>query len=221
MTPWSVLWYLLCLLYWRIILYILPAKILNYKWLVILTSIIISLLAGFLPLGRVLSIQRALAFFPYFIIGYYMQEKNLFLEKKYKPLSFFVLLLTILIPIYLSDYVGLGVTMRASYYGNFNALIKRAFVFIVSIPMCVAFINVCPYNSWMARQGRFSLQYLIFHAILVVCILDCAMVMYHLPNSPLACVFYSLGTIGVLIAFMKLPFVVYLTNPSMLYYCRK
>lgn len=66
LTPWWVLWYLLSLIYWRLIIQLLPTKILNNAGIVIFASFCISLIAGFLPFNRFLSIQRTLSFMPFF-----------------------------------------------------------------------------------------------------------------------------------------------------------
>lgn len=57
LTPWWALQYLLSLIYWRLMLQIIPNKYLDNKKLIII--------AGFLPLGRVLSFQRLLSFMPF------------------------------------------------------------------------------------------------------------------------------------------------------------
>ena len=92
LTPWYVLWYLLSLIYWRLLIQIIPDRILNNTKLILIVAFCISILAGFLPFGRFLSIQRTLSFMPFFFLGYYMRGKNIYLPKKYKPLSFLFLI---------------------------------------------------------------------------------------------------------------------------------
>lgn len=69
-TPWWVLWYLLSLIYWRLILQLIPDNILKHAKLVLLVTLCVSILAGFLPFNRFLSLQRTLAFMPFFFLGY-------------------------------------------------------------------------------------------------------------------------------------------------------
>lgn len=66
-TPWWVLWYLLSLIYWRIMLQILPNKILSNTKLFITLAFLVSLFAGFIPVNRFLSLQRTFAFMPFFL----------------------------------------------------------------------------------------------------------------------------------------------------------
>ena len=83
LTPWWILWYLLSLLYWRIILQLLPDKVLSNSKLVMVCAFVISLLAGFLPLNRFLSLQRTLSFMPFFFLGYYWVKAIFILTKSY------------------------------------------------------------------------------------------------------------------------------------------
>ena len=84
LTPWWVSWYLLSLIFWRIILQIVPSKILKNTKFVIITVFVIGIIAGFLPFGRILSIQRTLSFLPFFFMGYYMRGKKIYFSSKCK-----------------------------------------------------------------------------------------------------------------------------------------
>jgi len=84
LTPWFMLWYLLSLIYWRLMLQMIPDKILKHTKLVLITTFCIGILAGFLPFDKFLSLQRTLALMPLFFLGYYMKGKNLYLPDKYK-----------------------------------------------------------------------------------------------------------------------------------------
>lgn len=67
--PSFALWYLLCLFYWRMSVAILPQKI--SRKIAVLFSLMLSLLAGFVPVGGELGFQRFFSFLPYFSIGYF------------------------------------------------------------------------------------------------------------------------------------------------------
>ncbi len=69
-TP-SYLWYLLTLVYYRLMVYFMPEGFVIYKKRVLVISFIISLASGFVPVGYTLSIQRTLALLPFFVMGYY------------------------------------------------------------------------------------------------------------------------------------------------------
>ena len=85
-TPCWVLWYLLSLIYWRLMLQIMPERVLNKPKYILSVVLCISVFAGFFPLNDILSIHKTLSFMPFYFLGYFMRGKNLFLPRKYKPL---------------------------------------------------------------------------------------------------------------------------------------
>ena len=165
LTPWFLLWYLLSLIYWRIMLQIIPDKILKHKKLILISAFCISILAGFLPFNRVLSLQRTLALMPFFFLGYYMKGKNLYLPDKYKPFcAVFLIVIFALLSFYPHRIDNL---LNAFPYKNIYGAAIRMIAFAVAIPMSIAFINVCYYTPWIARQGRLTMQYYLYHALII------------------------------------------------------
>ena len=165
LTPWFLLWYLLSLIYWRIMLQIIPDKILKHKKLILISAFCISILAGFLPFNRVLSLQRTLALMPFFFLGYYMKGKNLYLPDKYKSFcAVFLIVIFALLSFYPHRIDNL---LNAFPYKNIYGAAIRMIGFAVAIPMSIAFINVCYYTPWIARQGRLTMQYYLYHALII------------------------------------------------------
>lgn len=186
-TPWYALWYLLSLFYWRLILQVIPDRILNKPSLIIFLTLGISTIAGFFPFDRFLSIQRTLAFMPFFFMGYYMKDKSLFLPSKFKPLFLLFIVATIFVPLFCSSY--LGDLYRANMYDGIDDMFKRLFTFILSIPISIAFINICPDFSWSAKQGKYTMQYYIYHSFMVTIMM---LIINHLefPKSFIFAVLY-------------------------------
>lgn len=95
LIPRYALWYVYCLFFWRLVLpYFI--KLPNPMGL----SIFIGLIGGFLPgNGYILSISRLLAFFPFFMSGYYAKKNKWFLRQiinnhnnRYKAVSLLILI---------------------------------------------------------------------------------------------------------------------------------
>lgn len=211
LTPWYVLWYLLSLIYWRLMIQIIPDRILNNTKLILIVTFCIGVLAGFLPFDKFLSIQRTLSFMPFFFLGYCMKGKNLFLPPKYKPLCFLFLILTIAIPLFFPQY--LGSLTHAAPYGNVYGAVKRMIVFALAIPMSIAFINVCPNKPLIARQGRLTMQYFIYHALVIPPIMIVAGKL-NIPMSFVSAIILTIViTLGIGIA-SRLPNFTKFTNPS-------
>ena len=210
LKPWYVLWYLLSLIYWRLILQIIPDKILIHTKLIIFTTFCISILAGFLPFGKVLSIQRTLSFMPFFFLGYCMRGKDIYLPKKYKSLCFLFLTMMVVVTFFFYQY--LGKLTHADPYGSIYGAAKRLIIFGLAIPMSIAFINVCPNKPWIARQGRFTMQYYIYHALAIMPL----MILVGKLSIPMSFVFAVIYTLililGIGIA-SRLPYFTKFTNP--------
>lgn len=220
-TPWYMLWYLLSLIYWRLMLQMIPDRILRHTKLVLITTFSISILAGFLPFDRFLTIQRTLALMPFFFLGYYMKGRNLYLPDKYKLLCvvFLIAILTILFfyPHRINDL------KFATPYKSFWGAAIRMMVFALAVPMSVAFINVCYHSSWTARQGRMSLQYYIYHALLVppnsALMIPPLIMIPEILNVPMTFITAAIIVtciVGVIAVVLKIPYVKSLTNPSSL-----
>lgn len=75
-SPATTYWYLLALVYWRIGVFLLPPANAGPRRcaVVFISSVAISILSGFLPVSDAFTVQRALAFFPFFLAGYYTAE---------------------------------------------------------------------------------------------------------------------------------------------------
>ena len=212
LTPRWILWYLLSLIFWRIILQILPDKLLNNTKLIICIAFCISIIAGYLPFDRFLSLQRTLSFMPFFFLGYFMKDKNLFLPQKYKSLCFVFLIISFAIPIFFSQY--LGSMTHADPYGNKLGAIQRIIVFSLSIPMSLAFINICPNTKWIAKQGKLTMQYYLYHALVIPPLMVVVTVL-GIPFSLFTAILYTLIiTIGIGVI-LYLPYIGKLTNPSL------
>lgn len=213
LTPWWVLWYLLSLTCWRLLIQLLPSKILNKAGVVLVVAFCISLCAGFLPFDRFLSVQRTLSFMPFFFLGYYMKEKNIFIPDRYRLLSLVFLSLTVFIPLFLPNL--LGDLNQAEPYNGTIGLFSRMFVWIISIPMSLAFLNLCPNTTWASKQGRFSMQYYIYHAFIIYFLMIIVRRMGEIPLFITATLITISIAVGLGIA-SQLPYFCALTNPSIL-----
>lgn len=211
LTPWWVLWYLLSLLYWRVMLQVIPDRLLSHKKFLVLLAFVVSLIAGYFPFNRFLSIQRTFAFMPFFVLGYSMRGKNLFVASRYRVWCALFLVITIILPLYFENY--LGDLNQADPYTNPSGIFSRLLVFGLSIPMSISFMNLCPVRHWIVQQGRLTMQYYIFHAVIIFLFMKCVN-LYNLPTTFFAAMVYSFGLVLGIWLLCKIPFIVKLTNPS-------
>lgn len=211
LTPGYTLWFLLSLIYWRLLLQIIPDRLLNNTKLIIFCTFFISIVAGFFPFGRILSIQRTLSFMPFFFLGYCMKDKKLFLPDRYKPLSFMFLVLMVAIPWFFPNW--LGDLNQAEPYDFYYGAFQRLFVFSLSIPMSLAFMNLCINTPWIAKQGQLTMQYYIYHSFAIAPLLAVGGKLGIQPSFFSATIYTLVIIIGIGFA-LYLPIFRKLTNPS-------
>lgn len=174
-------WYLLSLICWKAILQILPEKWLNPLPLV-MASLAISLLGGFVPIGGAFSVQRTLSLFPFFVIGHIVRKKKCLNGIKLNKLVGGILLLILLTYILLRNafanddqYLQILDTCsrieQATYcyskWGNpMMWLMGRLIFIIVSSVMCVSILSIVPETRipLISDEGKDSLVYYVYHA---------------------------------------------------------
>ena len=91
--PYHSYWYLICLIYWRLIINYFSGQCFS-----ITISFIISLMIGFIDeINTSFSLKKSLAFFPYFLIGYKIPKNYLELIIKFGNNYFIYIFLTFVI----------------------------------------------------------------------------------------------------------------------------
>lgn len=85
--PYWLLWFIVSLLFWRRAANLLSGRFAG--WAVLICAVAISAAAGYLPLGRPLSLMRTLVFSPFFFLGFFYGHPTIaFLRKRPAPVAF-------------------------------------------------------------------------------------------------------------------------------------
>lgn len=74
-SPELALWYLICLIYWRIAIWKVFNKVNDITLLIF--SIVLLVIGGIIPIDHNFAFQRALSFFPFFALGIVFKKRNL------------------------------------------------------------------------------------------------------------------------------------------------
>lgn len=172
--PYWTLWYLMSLLLWRIMLQFTPEKLLQRPILYLVITTIISIASGLvLPYGYVFAIQRALSFYPFFLLGYYMGQEWIKI-----PINKNTKVVALIVIISFSCMVFTGVwpnstikLLLGAYRFPFNQLPIKLLLFVCSIMMSLSFYVVFKESSGLAKIGRDSLFYYLYHGIIIQFIL--------------------------------------------------
>ncbi|MBR1627379.1 MAG: hypothetical protein IJ681_09580, partial [Bacteroidales bacterium] len=156
LTPAWGLWYLLCLIYWRIIIQFTPDKILSHKKLVLCVSVLLSVLIVSVRFGwSILSYQRFFGLLPFFMAGYYARQTDIVDKiKKINPAICVFVLSGIVIALILSGNRIDVLLQHAAYFNNkdyydmndtFMRMQLRILMLVIATVMSVCVINVCRY----------------------------------------------------------------------------
>ena len=162
--PRLALWYLLCLVYWRLVLW--KFKNINDMKLLLCSSIF-SILAGFIPIDHDFAFQRAFSFFPYFVIGYIFRKRELMNKLNKIPIMYalFVIIIGFMIARLLPMY------MPKFHYTNWFEPIYRIIQFVLGLILCLSFIrfsNKLSVIEGFSKLGRYTLWIYIGHTYLII-----------------------------------------------------
>ena len=164
LTPSFSLWYILCLIYWRLVLQALPQKWLDNPTLVIAASFLLSLLVGFIPIGGEMSFQRAIVFWPFFIVGYYLRQYD-YIQKirsfnKWIASAFLIGLLVIV-------YVCMPTFYANQPYGSETLvcnMITRALQLLIAVLLCFCVLAITPEKMGKITDvGKYTLLIYLLH----------------------------------------------------------
>ena len=163
LTPSFSLWYILSLIFWRMIIYFAPQRVLDKTWLVLCATIGLSLFAGYVQLGTILSFQRTFVFLPFFIAGYNAHRVGLTVSGN-RPLWHNVLALIILLGLSLLNYFKLPVFYANQPYLPGNGLCMRAIQLLIAIIISWSVLNLIPSRKCLLTEiGEISLLIFLLH----------------------------------------------------------
>lgn len=213
---WS-LWYLLSLIFWRIIIAIID-KYINSQSTVI--AILVGVIVGFIPIDGPLSFQRTFSLFPFFMLGYYIRQKNVDITfvKKLPILFSICVLVAIPLSVYYLDFPfkrfleGVHSYYKFPYPLWLSALL-RLFFYFCSFCVSVCVMNLIPTKkiAWMSCQGSKTLHYYLYHTLLFY-ILIYIRQSFSIPTSFVAVLCYVLLIVVLIWILIKIPFFRQLPN---------
>lgn len=184
---WS-LWYLLSLIWFRLILQVIGRV--TVQWLAI--SFVISVLIGFIPIGGALSFQRTFAFLPFFLAGNYLKNNEDLWDKikRVKPYLAIAFLLILFIGVFVIDLpfkrlLELKFSYRAFSYPLAVSALLRMGLFSLSAFASLCVLRLIPREriTWVSEQGAHTLLYYLYHTLIIIALELIEKKLFALPDS--------------------------------------
>jgi fucose 4-O-acetylase-like acetyltransferase len=173
-TPYWIMWYLFSMIIWKLILpYVANLK----KSIALLISFTFSILIGYAEdAGYYASISRTIAFFPFFLMGFYFKKEylNYFRSRKYKISSVVIICLIFYL------FYGYASTLKTEflfhavpysvleYSGIYGAIYRIiSFIFAIILGMCVMIIVPKKQIPILSKLGRNTIYAYLLHGFII------------------------------------------------------
>ena len=176
MWPNWTLWYLLSLVYWRLMVAMIPRKIIDDRPLSILVAcFFISILGGLIPVGAQFSLQRTMAFMPFFFMGYYSTKIDIMKYINKIPLKvaiIFIVFVYILIYFKLNfniTYITNSTTpyISISSMSSFLCCFARGGLLVLAIILSMMVMRIVRSQSYISNWGAKTLVIYMFHSFAI------------------------------------------------------
>ena len=210
--PYGVLWYLMCLIYWRIMLYYTPKWLLNRPVLNLAIALLISILCGLSHLYNFFAIQRGLNFYFFFLLGYYFKQGAV----NTKWWNFNVLhiaVAVILLPIIFWLFPRCGNIMNGADHYTLVDIPQKVMILSCSLAMCLLVFNKMPEVKMLTHIGKDSLFYYLYHIHIIRLCLGPLLREYSMPRTLPFVILYTLAILGIVYLMSKIKFFRWLLQP--------
>ena len=190
-------WYLMCLIIWRFMLQIIPLIKVKLK-IVVLLTFVAGILWGFLNIdGGFMSNSRVIAFFPFFILGYYAREKGLIkrIRNSNRVISYAILIIISVLIFLYKDALAPYFNCSRPYISDGGTLLGISFrlvFYIVSLLQGYALLNIAPNNESLAKLGEQTMPIYVFHGFVLIVLMKFIGYL-NLPMSIFFVLFYSVA----------------------------
>ena len=210
--PYGILWYLMSLIYWRLMLYYTPQSLLRRPLIYLALAFAFSILIGLTHLGNFLSIQRAINFYPFFLLGYYYKQGEIS-NKWWKNNILHACTAIILLPLIFWLYPRCGNVLNGADHYTLSGIPQKSLVLICSTAMSLLVFNLCRDHKWLRPIGQDSIFYYLYHIYLLMVIVAPVVKYFDLPKSFPFVLLYTAIIMGALLLMHKVRFLRWLTNP--------
>ena len=200
--PYGILWYLMCLIYWRIIFYYTPKAIRNNHWLHLGIALTISILCGLSHLGHLLSIQRAMNFYFFFLLGYYYRQ-GVLNHQWWRNNALHLITAIILLPVIFLLFPRCGNVLNGADHYPLTGIPQKMLILMCSTAMTILVFNVVHDQKHFRAIGKDSLFYYLYHIIFISLVRPVALEQGW-PHTLPFCLLYTIIIMAILFVMSKI-----------------
>lgn len=217
LVPHWTLWYLLSLVFWRLILKYTPKRLLDRPYEYLGIAIVASLVIGLvMPYGRILSIQRTISFFPFFLMGFYFRT-NQIKKKLWGNTLSIIFLIAICLVIIIGGYpINANILLRGADSYGIDELLAKLLLFLCSLICVYSLWNLRFTVTYLAKVGQESLFYYLYHGLIIQFFLVPLVRHFNLSTNLFWIIIYFFLILVVIYLMSKLLFFRWFVNPSII-----
>lgn len=172
------------------------------------------MLAGFVPFGRTMSFQRTFAFYPLFVLGYYLKDWYDKLRNIPKLVPVAVVLLYAALIVFTS-VPPISALLQRTPYDTANlvmSMLSKGFFYVWTIPISLSVISLFPDIKYFAKEGSYTLFYYMYHMFFVL------LFRYLVINTALECnvitvLLYAIVSFAIMRLLRHVTLFSFLVNP--------
>lgn len=209
--PYGILWYLMCLIYWRLALYFTPKALLEKPILHLGLALIVSVLCGLSHLGHFFSIQRALNFYFFFLLGYYYKQGAVN-QRWWKSNWLHIAFTIILLPLIYWLFPRCGNFMNGADHYSLTDIPQKCMILACSISLSILIFNIIREHKCLIHFGKESLFYYVYHIIFIT-LMRPLIINFNLPHTFPFILFYTVAIIGIVYVMSRIKFFKWLMRP--------
>lgn len=225
LCPYFALWYLLSLVYWRLMVLLIPKKwLLRRKGLTVALCFVVSVAAGLIPVGRELSVQRTLSFLPFFMLGYVTAGMDVKAFVKRMPIVAAVGILVAIVALVFYMHRRWGMFVCHMLYYSFpyytdtsiqlyRCVVARVICLAIAIVMGAAVMRLVMPVTLPSKWGSSTLFVYITHIYAVNYVILAACNQNMLPGGLWWLVLYAVALTPVLSLLAQVKYSEILLNP--------
>lgn len=164
-------WYLLSLVWWRIMLYYIPEKwMTEHRGFLLCASILIAMVVGLVPLSKQLAFQATWSYLPFFLLGYF--SKDVDVKAILHKVPYWVAMMVIVI-IFVVVYLWFNIPLHDLYFNTTywasgywhlkERILTRPILMVVATILGFCVMRVSSPVKWLAKFGQATLYVYLGH----------------------------------------------------------